>query len=53
MKLINLFKSKTGKMALSAMQAVGLSAAVGVAGILADDGLLFRACAEYGFFLFR
>ena len=51
MKLINLFKSKTGKMALSAMQAVGLSAAVGVA--VADDGLLFRACAEYGFFLFR
>lgn len=35
MKLINLFKSKTGKMALSAMQAVGLSAAVGVAGIAA------------------
>lgn len=35
MKLINLFKSKTGKVALSAMQAVGLSAAVGVAGIAA------------------
>lgn len=35
MKRINLFKNKTGKMALSAMQAVGLSAVVGVLGIAA------------------
>ena len=33
MKLINLFKRKTGKLALSPMQAVGLAAVVGVAGI--------------------
>ena len=35
MKIMEFFTSRTGKMALSAMQAVGLSAAVGVAGIAA------------------
>lgn len=35
MNIMNFLRRKTGKMALSAMQAVGLSAAVGVAGIAA------------------
>lgn len=35
MKFIKLLNSRAGKMALSAMQAVGLSAAVGVAGVAA------------------